>query len=378
MCGIIGAFNKKERGPVNQSVIDIYEDQHARGKEGFGVIGIDGNMKPTVMRATEPVKFMFDLHAKEFNMILAHHRMPTSTPNKLQQTHPIFVSNKNLPSDFLVVHNGVISNSIKMQEEHEKLGFVYTTLFAKSETWDTWNDSESLAIEVALFITKLTTMIKAEGSAAFIALELDKTTGKLTNVHFGRNDSNPLKMAATRGKIILSSEGPGENIKPGVLYSFDPKGNFKLKSRAITFHKEPKAPYVPYNHPTSKALTTTKPNAFIQGPKGENWKWDEGTETYMPALTAEQPVSGFKPRELDEFDADPAEVYAEFMEEVELELNTFFAELSDPAACEFADPVPYLQAIKSILDNAKSASIKAYDEQIREAYATEPALPIDG
>jgi len=43
-------------------------------------------------------------------MIIAHHRYPTSTKNLINQTHPIQVSNELLEHDYLVIHNGVITN----------------------------------------------------------------------------------------------------------------------------------------------------------------------------------------------------------------------------------------------------------------------------
>lgn len=387
MCGIIGAFHKKELGKVNDVVVNIYEDQHSRGSQGFGIVGIDGNMKTHLMRATESAKFMFDLHKKDFNMMIAHHRMPTSTPNKLSQTHPIFVSNEILPSDFLVIHNGVIRNGEKLNKEHEELGFKYTTEYQKSEKWITWNDTEVVAIEMALFISGIRKKIMAEGSAALIALEVEKKTGKLKMVHFGRNDTNPLKLAASRKKIILSSEGPGSDVKPEMLYSFDPKGDFSLTSKKMEFHKEPYKPYTAPSYPLtvkSDASTgaNTEPAHFK--PSYLTHDWDKDTKTWKlkkPACSAnhavqlamEKPITGFQATEQEEIDEMEKEdaMEAEFnalYEEVELEVQEFYAAISDPTTCEFTEVKPYLDSIAKVMERVKKGYMKFYEEEaLRES-----------
>lgn len=380
MCGIIGAFHKKELGKVNDIVVNIYEDQHSRGSQGFGIVGIDGNMKTHLMRATESAKFMFDLHKKDFNMMIAHHRMPTSTPNKLQQTHPIFVSNEILPSDFLIIHNGVIRNGIKLNKEHKELGFKYTTEYEKSANFTNWNDTEVVAIEMALFIAGIRKVIMAEGSAALIALELEKKTGKLKMVHFGRNDTNPLKLAASRNKIILSSEGPGDNVKPEMLYSFDPKGNFKLNAKKMKFHKEPyTAPSYPLTTVAkSGSDSTNTPSSIPSRFSYPNHDWDEDTKTWTlkkPTSSAnhalqlamEKPVKGFQADNDIQEDLDlEAENDAEFnalFEEVELEIQDFYAVVSDPTTCEFVEAEPYLESIRKIMERVKRGHMKFFERQ---------------
>jgi predicted glutamine amidotransferase len=387
MCGIIAAFQKKELGSVNDIIVNIYEDQHQRGKEGFGVVGVDGNMKTHIMRATEPVKFMFDLHKKEYNMIMAHHRMPTSTPNKLSQTHPIFVSNELLPSDFLVIHNGVISNSLKLNEEHTKMGFKYTTEFQQSEKWIKWNDSEVIAIELAMFISKKTSMIKAEGSAALVALELEKETGKLIQVHFGRNETNPLKLAASRGKIILSSEGPGSDVKPFMLYSFSPKGDMKLSSRSMTFHKEPYKSHYPAYSPKPTSPPGVGQSFLASGSnfKKDDWTWDASSNTWKAKSESanhelekeHKIIKGFEPKqpiteeEADKMEQDAADEFQAFYQEVEIELEDFYATIADPSTCEFADIEGPLAQIRKHMERAKKGFIKFYEAEAMQQMMTD-------
>lgn len=244
MCGIIAAFNAdKKNKPVNKFIIEQFEDQAPRGKEGFGLIRISPD-KVEIDRATETCKFLLDLYQNPSAMIIAHHRTPTSTPNKMSQTHPIFVSNKILNHDYLIIHNGIIYNAAEMKGKHEKLGFVYQTeIKAQKEDisytyyyrCDSFNDSEALAIETALIIEEKIKESDIRGSQAFIALQIDKKTQKPLKVFFGRKN-NPLNLLKEKGSIKLSSEGPGEEIKESTLYSFNTSDkNLRLTKTKMKF-----------------------------------------------------------------------------------------------------------------------------------------------
>ncbi len=233
MCGIIAAFNADKNKPVNEWIINQFEDQKSRGTEGFGLILIDQKKEIILKRATESAKAIVDLYLNKTNMIVMHHRTPSSTPNLLAQTHPIMIKNKILKNEYLIIHNGVISNDNEIKTEHEKLGFKYNTEMKSGYGAASFNDSEALAIETARFIEKQTDKINIEGSAAFIAVQIKKN--KIINVFFGKNESAELKLSATRGKIRISSEGEGNEIKPYILYSFNLENLDKLKSRTMPF-----------------------------------------------------------------------------------------------------------------------------------------------
>ena len=127
MCGVIGMFKKNEN--VNMDVIYQMEDQISRGQEGFGIIFIQDDGSYKVERATEINKALLDLYrdSNQCKMIIAHHRTPTSSENKIKQTHPILVDNLKLKHKYLIIHNGVIHNTDERKLEHEKNGFMYTT-----------------------------------------------------------------------------------------------------------------------------------------------------------------------------------------------------------------------------------------------------------
>jgi len=276
MCGIIAAFSTKEdENPINQEIIDQFEDQQSRGTKGFGIISINPEKQIQVFKACEPYKFLLDLYFQKSKMLIVHHRTPTSSPNWIEQAHPIFVSNPALNFDYYVIHNGMISNAEFLREKHEKeYNFQYSTLFTDEKDLEKFNDSESLAIELAIYIEGIQKSARFGGSAAFIALQINKKTGTASKVFYGRNDRNPLKIAATRRYRFLSSEGKGNDVKPGVLYSFKPEGEMKINNRPLIITTEYK-PYPQYNQPVNhtpgykqvegfKVKETTKQSNFIK------------------------------------------------------------------------------------------------------------------
>jgi len=238
MCGIIAGFNiGTNKEPVNDFIINQMQDQINRGKEGFGLIFIDDKNKVKVERSTELTKTLVDLHFNKSKIIIAHHRQPTSSANKLSQTHPIEINNKSLKYKYLFIHNGIVSNADERKEKHEKLGFEYTTE-RSFKRWKTdtefekeFNDSESLAIDTVRFIEGKTDEIKSSGSLAFIAVQIEKKTDKANKIYYGRT-KNPLNLSKTRDKIRLSSEGEGSEIKEKQLYSFNLE-DFKIKKQKL-------------------------------------------------------------------------------------------------------------------------------------------------
>lgn len=213
MCGIIGYISKQKQSDANLRVIDQYEDQFSRGTQGFGLIEIDKN-KFNVSRATEPVKALMDIRFSTAKALVFHHRAPTSTSNKIQQTHPIKVEHDELKSTYYVIHNGVLQNEDDLFKKHTgELGYVYTTL-EKTETtayqgyqhWNSkFNDSEALAIELVRFLEGLSPEMDVKGSAAFIAVEVDKKTNNVKRMFWGRNESNPLELLETPSGLLIAS-----------------------------------------------------------------------------------------------------------------------------------------------------------------------------
>jgi len=305
MCGIVAAFKTKpnqelDTKDVNEAIVNQYEDQYKRGTEGYGILAWNNKTKkPVLKRATEAAKFMFDLHAKSFPMMIIHHRNPTSSDNLVNQTHPLFVSHESLEFDYYLVHNGVITNANALILGHNAMGIKYRTLYRKhwiASTEEKFNDSESLAVEVALYIEGKTKRIGTLGAAAFISVQVDKTTGKVNRIYFGRKN-NPLNMAKSRTELYLSSEGKGSSIEEEVLYSFAPSGTMDLKKQKMDF--------VSYYEPPAKTKDVAVERKSLQEEATEKIlkQWEEED-------TAEKTVGFHTPKEkdpFDEFDEDEAE-----------------------------------------------------------------------
>lgn len=227
MCGIIGVFSQgKNSKNVNEAVRMQMEDQHERGMKGFGAVFIEQNRDYKIKRACEPSSIHVDLALNPSQMILLHHRTPTSSDNKISQTHPFLIDDGSLVSNYLVIHNGHITNHATLKKEHEDLGFVYkTALRWQKDTyhvteWEEYNDSEAFAIELARYVENQTQEIACMGSWAFIALQINKQDNKVEKLLFGRS-LNPLNMSLSWGNLMLSSTGPGEEIKKDTLYTVD-------------------------------------------------------------------------------------------------------------------------------------------------------------
>lgn len=384
MCGIIvGLHTGKEARPANEWALKTFENQHSRGMEGFGIIGWKPGSKPIVLRSCEGIKFMWDIHSKDFPLLLVHHRTPTSTPNSIEQTHPILVRNGSLSHDYLILHNGIIRNDEAIWKKHTaELGFVYTTeiVIDKEKNLVRWNDSESLAIEAARFIEGQTGELEITGSAAFVALQLDKETGKPTLLFFGRNQGNPLKMGKSRGKLHLSSEGEGDPIDPFILYSCPLTHDMKLTKKPLLFKKEEEI-YKPVYSWEREHRTS-----FL-GKKSEDLKTWKDDQLKLPEARPLIPSAdddalyefpgggGF-----DESSDFPIEqIYQNAISDIEDAATECLDALSNPETLDFAPIDATMKAIRDFLETAKEQFALALEEKAKQLEKTEDTygpLPI--
>lgn len=222
-----------------------YVAQKHRGSQGFGYVAFykDGKGgKISVGRSVDEVGIRTQIMNENSSMIMFHHRLPTSTPNVEEATHPIFVSHDELDFDYFVVHNGVIRNSDELRKRHEALGYVYSTVvetelvtrytskkngakyYIEGAKTEKFNDSESLAIEVARFIDGMTSRIDTVGTVATIAWKVNKETGKLVSISYGHNAGNPMTIADNKDFFFLSSLG-GTDIPEDILYTLSTDGD---------------------------------------------------------------------------------------------------------------------------------------------------------
>lgn len=222
MCGIVYVKGKN----ANKAILKRYEKQKSRGQSGFGFLGLDKNEIKNYCRTQDENAITALLKVNQYDEVLFHHRYPTSTPNIPECNHPIKVKNKLLDYVYYVVHNGHITNCDLLKEKHEKMGFKYSTELTTTfkigntsyEGAKRFNDSEALAIELALFLEGKTIKIETTGDVAFIAIQTkNKHAQKL---YFGKNDGNPLTIENQKDFLAITSEG-GTALEADTLYCYD-------------------------------------------------------------------------------------------------------------------------------------------------------------
>lgn len=216
MCGVLFA-RRRDKHPVKKALLKRYSHQATRGKKGYGFLEIVNGKVQEVQRFETENQAEAAVKQSSASEILFHHRLPTSTPNEKDMTHPIVVKNKELASDYYVIHNGVMRNEHTLKAKHEELGYEYTTLrqeitivksknHKKETTVEGFNDSEAFAIELARFLDGKSDKIDAVGTIAFICIETDHK-GNVLSIHYGRNAGNPLVIENNGDLFFIKSEG---------------------------------------------------------------------------------------------------------------------------------------------------------------------------
>lgn len=214
MCGIV--YSQSFTGqPVNELIEDQYIKQIHRGTEGFGLFN-----GQHLVHAAQEQRILNWLHKpkNQSDLIMFHHRKPTSTINVRRAAHPFSTKDYFGDTQYLLVHNGYIGNDDELFEKHQELGIEYQSLLPDL----TFNDSEALLWDVALYLEGKQDQLEAWGAIAFVCMKL--VNGQLDKLYFGRN-RNPLNLLRTKDGIMLSSEGEGEPILSNQLYTY----NYQLK-----------------------------------------------------------------------------------------------------------------------------------------------------
>lgn len=220
MCGIVFKYNFDKKKPVNNDILQQYDKQSHRGQRGFGVF--DGQYM-NIIRESREDNILKWLVKKNSNLILFHHRLPTSTVNVAKAAHPFSTKKYFGKVEYILCHNGVIRNANELWTEHQRLGIRYTSLLEDLS----FNDSEALLWDFALTMQGKQDRMKAHGNMAFICMK--KVNGKLVGMFFGRN-TNPLNVKRTAESLEIASEGPGVSILSNMLYYFDFKTHITSKA----------------------------------------------------------------------------------------------------------------------------------------------------
>jgi ribosomal protein S15P/S13E len=276
MCGLVYAHNF-DGSSVNKEVWEQFDKQRARGTKGFGLFdGQTGNL----MRHPEEkgIKELVDKY--QTNLMMFHHRYPTSTVNTKKACHP-FSTGKYFDDGkicYVLIHNGWINNDKSLKEKHEELGINYQSVLKDN----TFNDSEALLWEVALYLEGNKESIDAQGAIAFICLKL--VEGEPAVTYFGRNSSSPLEMNLTGGQLFLSSSGKGGSIPVDTLHTFDNA----TKQLSVT---DCELQYTTrYRHTTNTAPTTTKPS-WAKGKRSETYYGGWNDDHYYDEEEFYRPLS---------------------------------------------------------------------------------------
>ena len=129
MCGIIGSWIMADVNKYFDKLEAIYKNQDERGKEGSGVV-IMRKGKFTRYRNKHSTTIIDELKKekiwkpKKNDIVLFHHRIPTSTGNTPKANHPIRDEHKNI----YLIHNGIITNANDLYKELTARGHKFETL----------------------------------------------------------------------------------------------------------------------------------------------------------------------------------------------------------------------------------------------------------
>lgn len=222
-------MNSFDGSAVNKTVWEQFDKQRNRGVQGFGFF----NGKFTIKSATEKRIRSKLLSGKknQSDLLLFHHRFPTSTENVKRAAHPFNTGSYFGNVRYVLVHNGVIRNAKDIRDKHIKLDkpVTYQSVLENGK----FNDSEALLWDMALVLEGKKKELEVYGDIAFICIKMvDNVPEKM---FFGRNNLRPLKMKRDDITMMLSSEGEGEDVKPGTLYTY----NYKKKRLTDKFFRLP-------------------------------------------------------------------------------------------------------------------------------------------
>lgn len=257
MCGIIAlrynndvntSKHNENNDALRKKVNAIFNNQISRGIRGGGMCVKTTNKQGKVefYRARdEDAKHLFNESQQKFStlkkddIVLLHHRYPTTNDNGKTTTHPFMNENK----DISLIHNGTISNHEQLYEELTNKGHVFESQTEKGIT-----DSEVILHEfeeglegkrTAKAITKSLERLheKLEGMFA-IAI-----TMKGSNKIWLTKNYNPIIVYKDRYAFYASSEYPENHgfekittLNSGEIGYIDEKGYTKITEVIEEYH----------------------------------------------------------------------------------------------------------------------------------------------
>lgn len=232
---------------VNELIWKQFNAQISRGVDGFGTFNGEKIFKTPKLRK---MRSYLRKDQNDSDFLMFHHRFPTSTVNVTRAAHPFSTGDffdkparkKNgkqmdaMKVQYVLVHNGGISNPQELKAEHEKLGIKYSSTLDNG----TFNDSEALLWDFALTMENRQKELKAYGGIAFVAVKL--VNGEIESMFWGRNAGRPLKVHKTGKGILISSEGMGQETEVSRLYTYS-WSKHRIKVKDFTIRQ-----YLPYTY----------------------------------------------------------------------------------------------------------------------------------
>jgi hypothetical protein len=132
ICGIIGCVIRDPRG-VKKNLRWIYISQQKRGKKGAGFsIYRPGSGTFRRVRAKNPATLFKHRYLDQLDkgdLVLFHHRLPTSSPNMERCNHPIVNEDRSLH----LVHNGWVTSASYHYDLLREKGHVFETEIAAKQ-----------------------------------------------------------------------------------------------------------------------------------------------------------------------------------------------------------------------------------------------------
>jgi len=235
MCGLIYGRSKNEVRPINKVILKQYLKQKNRGIRGFGIYDSDFS---NIIKETEEKNILKWLNRHPSSEILFHHRLPTSTDNTKSSAHPFSTKDYFPDKEYILIHNGHISNSKDLAEAHREMDIKYWSIQDDGR----FNDSESLLWEVALYLEGKKAEIDARGNVAFICIEKNKFDKSKNKLHYFHNNevSSPLYLRETKKFYLLASEDKdrlGKEIPINKLFTYSYEdGNTVEKALTIPLY----------------------------------------------------------------------------------------------------------------------------------------------
>lgn len=333
MCGVIFLHGKNGMD-VKKELLSRFHKQKHRGTEGFGFVAVKDNVISAYERCETEDEMVEALRKVESpDAILFHHRIPTSTPNYAGTSHPFKISHPSFAYDYYVVHNGVITNTNVLQTEHlDDWGIAYKSRYSSvsgvsfpdqpqynraTKYPGKHNDSESIAVELALFLEGKKQTIDSIGGSAIIGLQVIKDTNEIESVFYGHNEGRPMVWEQESNKkrkknkpfaFALKSEGDGFVLPSNSLYVRDYKTGKEIAYKiSVGIYSQPQKATMGYA--ASYELPAKKEKSMLDHIFGDDAEYE-----YEKVQELESDLEGMK--------IEVAEWQAELAVETDLAVRT--------------------------------------------------------